>query len=440
MKHGAFRSFLARFSILVSGRLVGAVATFALNLLIIRLLGVDALADYAVFVSISGVLAVCLFLGFNSVASFFAAEYQNDKSLDLLKGFAIRAMKNGLAVIAVLLAAFSVYWAINPVGIGLDHVAYLGIVVVTAAGLATLNLNSAIQVGLKRPLAGLLPDTLLRPVILIAGAALLLFGQWVTDISGIIALAGVAAWLAVAAVLIWDANFRRRFREFDGRGESGRWYRAAFPWLGTSLLWDHMIDLVVLTASLLAGSVEIAILHICFRYRVLAGFGMRTIHSLMMPEITEQTLRRDTEALQRKLFLTNIASIGYSICVLAVFAVVGHFLLGLFSKEVEAGYPILLAVTLTMLARSIFGPAPLILAVHNQHVATMLVSLAGLVVAVTWMMLAYPGLGIMAAASGYTAGNLLVSVVLWRYARLKTGIDCSIFAALTPAGATFAVK
>lgn len=440
MKHGAFRGFLARFSILVSGRLAGAVATFALNLLIIRLLGVDALADYAVFVSISGVLAVCLFLGFNSVASFFAAEYHNSKSFDLLKGFAVRAIKNGLAMIAVLLAGFIVYWTVYPVDVGFDHIVYLGIVVLTAAGLATLNLNSAIQVGLKRPLAGLLPDTLLRPAILIGGAVLLLYGQWITDVSGIIALACVAAWLAVAAVLVWDANFRGRFREFEGRGESGRWYRAAFPWLGTTLLWDHMIDLVILIASLMAGSVEIAILHICFRYRVLAGFGMRTIHTLMMPEITEQTLRKNASALRRKLFLTNIASIGYSLGVLAVFAVIGHWLLGLFSQEVEAGYPVLLAVTLTMLARSVFGPAPLILAVHNQHMVTMFVSLAGLAVAVLWMALAYRELGIMAAASGYTAGNLLVSAVLWRYARLKTGVDSSIFAALTPAGTSLALK
>lgn len=423
-----FAAYLGRFSVLLAGRVLGALALFAVNLLIVRYLGTEALAGYAVFTSMVSVLAICLFLGFNSVASIFASRYQATGNPDLLKGFAVSAIRNGLLASLVLTLGLFAVWAFAADLVTNQTLAHSGIVLLTAAGAAALGLNGAIQVGLKRPATGLLPDTLVRPVIMLAGTAALLFGQLAGDVSAIYGMACIAVWLALLSVFVIDADFLRGYQKVATRTETARWHRAALPWMGTSLLWDYMIDLVLLITSLFAGAVELAMLHVAFRYRVLAGFGMRTIHTLFMPEITENSANNNKTMMRRKIRQANFASLGYSLLVLIGFVVLGRWLFDLFSLDAGEGLPILLVISLTMVIRATFGPAPLILAVHNSHLATLAVSFCGFLFAALWLWIFYPAHGIMAAAIGYSAANFCVSACLWIYARKKTGIDSSIFA------------
>ena len=423
-------AYLGRFSVLLAGRVLGALALFAVNILIVNHFGPEALANYAVFTSLVSVLAICLFLGFNSVAAIFASEYQTTGNRDLLKGFAISAIRNGALASLLLILGLAAIWIFSADLVTTGTLAFSAIVLLTASGTAALGLNGAIQVGLKRPAMGQLPETLLRPVIMLTGTAALLAGQLIADVSAVYGMACIAVWLALLAIFIIDADFLRGYRKVPSRTDTARWHRAALPWMGTSLLWDYMIDLVVLIASMLAGSVELAILHVAFRYRVLAGFGMRTIHALFMPEITENSTNNNIPAVRRKIRHTNLASLGYTICVLAGFAVLGNWLFQLFSLEASRGLPVLLVISATMLIRAVFGPAPLILAVNNSHLATLAVSFAGFVLAALWLWVFYPFHGIMAAAVAYSGANLLVSAILWLYAWHRTGINCSIFAAM----------
>jgi O-antigen/teichoic acid export membrane protein len=188
-----------------------------------------------------------------------------------------------------------------------------------------------------------------------------------------------------------------------------------------------MIDLVMLATSLVAGSVELATLYVCFRYLALAGYGTRTIYNLFLPKIVKFSNVNDIFGLQRKIFLANGASLIYSATVLCVFALIGKWLVSLFSLEGDMAVMLLVGVSATMSVQSIFGPAALILATKQRHTVVMLVSLVGLACGLAFIWIMYSSIGIISAVIAYFGANAFISSYLWYYLKQNTGIDSSIF-------------
>ncbi len=423
--------YLQRFIILLTGRLGGAIAAFSANILIARNLGVEALGMYAVFVSLVSILTICLPIGFNSVATFFTAEYTAKDKPALLKGYILVAIKYLFITASFLFITLLIARYFTPHLLDYNNFLFAIIVLATAVATSLLNLNSVIMIGLKRQVAGLLPETLVRPILILLVVLSLMAFNTLSNVYNVMVVSALVSWVAVALAFFGNAKIKFDFLKTKPENELPRWKKASYPWLATSLLWDNAIDLILLIVTMLSGTVEIAILHICFRYRVLAGFGMRTIYTLLMPEITGHMVTKDMAAVNKKITLANLASLVYSIVALAIFAVIGSWLLGLFSEKIsDVGVPILIIVSLTMLIRAIFGPATLLLAIHNLHIATAVISLIGFLFAIAVILLFFEEYGLLTVAIAYSLSNLVVSVSLWLYAKKKTGIDSSIFAAI----------
>ncbi len=419
-------NYFHRFLGVMAGRVGGALAIFGVNILIARNLGAEALGTYAIFVALVAILALCLSIGFNSTASVFTAEYKATGNKSLLKGYIQTSLKYTFFSNAFLLIALLATWVFAPQMLTDKNLIFAFLVIITALGAAILNLNSAISVGLGRQVTGLLPETLIRPLLI--GMALFLIINRLSDVYWVMALSAVATWLALVMAYFSVAKRISGYNKISPQYDLNRWKKASRPWLATSLLWDYMIDLVLILTSLMAGAVEIAILHVSFRYRVLAGFGMRTIYLLLMPEISKSSIDGDKQKLHQKIAQANWASLIYSLATILLFAVFGNWLLALFSSEFTIGLPVMIIISLTMLIRAIFGPAALVLAVNNLHLATALISLLGLFVTMAIIIVFFAQFSLLAVAVAYSASNLMVSIMLWRHAKNKTGIDCSIFA------------
>ncbi len=420
-----------RFCLIFSARIAGAGALFAANLLIARELGFENLATYAVFVSFVSIGAVIVSSGFPAVAPIFVTEYSTLDKPGYIKGFARKALGQGAKLCFLLSAIFICLWTLN-----LDTSLFARIDVVIAIMIAIyatalLSLNGSVLVGMKKQVAGLLPETFIRPVIFLAFlTAFLWFGNS-NEIDVVLWLITGSLLVTCGIVALRDRNIYKRITSEETCSENTRWKSAAYPWMGISLLWDFMIDLVILLVSIMASSIELAILHICFRYRVLAGFGMRTIHTLMMPEITQDCVKKDKQKLQSNILLLNSVSLVYSLAVLLAFALFGSYALAIFSPEAASSVPVLLLVTSTMIIRAAFGPGPLLLAIHGLHKYTLISSIIGLSLGGAFILTTYDTIGIISAAIGYTGANLIISASLWILAKRKTGIDTSIFGGIS---------
>jgi O-antigen/teichoic acid export membrane protein len=424
------KNLFSRLSVLAGGRLLGAFAAFLSSLLIARYLGGEVLGTFSVFMAIIGVLSVIAAGGFPAVATIFSAEYSAKNQGAQLRGFFQVGTKQaylGGALCFLAVAAFLFSWF--PSG-GVQSVwtaLFIGFAIVA---LALTNLKGALLVGLERQAEGLLPDTLVKPVAFFLFVAVSLVAGYSLGTTGL--LAGFAASIAVAFLVATYRLRKSSFMSSAPENDLPRWRRAAYPWIVTSLAWDLFIELHIIVAGFFVAPLEIAVLHVVFRFRVLAGYGMRSLYALLLPTIISAHATNDDLEFGSQIRKLNLLSFVYSCGVILFFAVAGPYLLGLFGQDFASGWPLLMVVLSTVCVRAVFGPAPAILAMKGHQKSSAIVMLGCLCLSLAGSVLLYPILGLLGIALSYAISNLVASVTLWLCCRALTGIDCSLFSALPP--------
>ncbi len=428
MKRFIGENLFGRLSVLAGGRLLGAFAAFLSSLLIARYLGGEMLGIFSVFMAVIGVCSVLAAGGFPAVATIFSAEYNAKNQNAHLRGFfqaGTRQAYLGGALCFLAIAAFMVFWppsgVVQPVWTAL----IFGFAIVA---LALTNLKGALLVGLERQAEGALPDTLVKPVAFFLFVAISLLAGYSLGITGL--LAGFAASVGVAYLVVTYRLGKSGFMSSVPENHLPRWRKAAYPWIVTSLVWDLFIELHIIVAGFLVAPLEVAILHVAFRFRVLAGYGMRSLYALFLPAIISAHAIDDHPEFGAQIRKLNSLSFIYSCGVILFFAVAGTYLLGLFGQEFESGWPLLMVVLSTICVRAVFGPAPAILTMKGHQKSTAVVMLGCLCLSLAGSVVLYPVFGLLGIALSYAISNLAASVVLWLRCRALTGIDCSLFAAV----------
>ena len=235
-------------------------------------------------------------------------------------------------------------------------------------------------------------------------------------------------WLTVAIQGRYLNRALMRTRKAAPRIEADRWRRMAPSWMTIALVWDYSVELFLLAAAWIAAPAQVALLHICFRYRVLAGFGMRSIYAVCQPKIYTAVTRKDDAATHSLIGMTNGLSLGYAVAAFAGLWLLGEPLLALFGTEYADGLGVLLMVAASFVVRAVFGPAMAVLGIHGAHGAIARVLAASLVIGFGVAVTGYATFGLMAIAGGYTLANAIAAAALWWIARAKTGIDCAVWA------------
>jgi len=416
-----------RFSMLTGGRLAGAAAAFVSSLLIARQMGADTLGELSVIIAVISVLSVFLSAGFPAVATIFAVEYTSTPRDGYLKGFIRAGWKHAFfgSMFCVFLAAMFLLVSVS--FISAPPMWGGALTITTAFLLAVTVFNGAVLVGLERQIAGLLPDTLLKPIVFLLLVVMTVVAGIDPGSSGLLALFATSA--AVACLLSYVLVRKTGFIAGNviQKSEIRRWRTASYPWIITSLVWDLFIELHIILTSFLATSAQVAVLHIAFRFRVLAGFGLRSIYSLFLPRIIACNVQGNTAELKLQLQITNILASVYASAIMIFFALFSSFLMGLFGQEFEQGWLLLLVVSSTILVRAVFGPAPAVLAMTGHQKPPLVVMLACLAFSLTASILTYPVWGLLGIALSYATANFAGSLVLWLWAKALTGIDCSLF-------------
>ena len=422
------RQLFARFSVLTIARLVGAVAVFATNVIIARHFGGEALGLFALFVATVSVVAVILPAGFSAVGPILASEYAAKRQHGLLAGFVASARRMVCVTSGLLAAAVLALVGFTPDLLEQDYIWIAIFVCISAPGLALINLDGGVLAGINRQVHGLLPDTFAKPVFVLTGVCAVSVAVAGANVHPHILMAIFAAsvWMtAIVTNILWHRASATD--DCSVEYDRTRWRETAYPWIVISLLWDFVIELHLMLAGFLAAPAQVAVLHVCFRCRALAGFGMRSIYALLLPEILSGDAKGDTRATQAGIVKANALALAYSIVVMAGFAIMGKFILSIFGAAFTDGLPVLLLVSSVMVVRAMFGPAPAILTAKGHQFAMMAILAGSMALSVLLMILLYPVFGIIGIAIAYCTMSAVCSVLLWLHARRKTGIDCSIF-------------
>ncbi|MFN3172712.1 MAG: lipopolysaccharide biosynthesis protein [Hyphomicrobiales bacterium] len=417
-------------TLLTGARLLGAIATLVLMLILTRHFGADVAAGFAVCMALAATIATVGLCGLQAFSPILVAEYNKTAQYGHLRGF---VLFGGIASIglttALVLGLHILEWlgVLSLLGIELNRPLMAAASVVAIAGVA-LAFSAGVLTGFHKQPQAQLPESLLRPFLMLCAIAVLALVAAEPKLTQVLALAGFASVVAAAVVVAFLWRQMRKVPVAPLSMDTARWVRMAPPWLSIALVWDNMIELLLLLAAALAGATEVVLLHICFRYRVLAGFGMRSLYSVSQPRIYEALAAGDSSAVRGIIGMTNILALIYGAFVLAFVALFADILLGLFGSEFSDGKVLLLTICSLIVIRAIFGPAMAVLGANGAQMPVALILVAALVVAIAASLVLFPYFGVLAIGIAYTGANALSAFALWLLARHTFNLDCAIWA------------
>lgn len=423
------RRLASQSTIIFGGRLFGAGLIFLVQAFIAQVWGAAILGDYLIVIATVNLIAVAMPLGFQTISTYFAAEYRARGDRRQLIAFLSRAYGHVLAAfLAVILAGpLLLGW------LGLSgHVVALHFVPVALLALATalVYVNGGVLVGLKRPYAGFFADGIFRPIMVLAtvlGCAAL--SRAPTEAFS--AMLWIIALGYVAIALVHMGFVVATLPRIENAGgvhvaEVPRWWRFAAPWVLITLATDFFFDIDLLLLANLLDREELAIFGVCTRIFSLVSFGVAAVYAVILPDMFESEANDDREAFHRKVGEANLAASLVSLGLFGLVAIGAPFALLLFGPDFTAGAVPLSILCLALVVRSAMGPASMVLSIHDRPWASLPAVLLGIGALALGNVVLVPLFHLVGAALAAIIAISIWSVALWVIALRTAKVDVSI--------------
>lgn len=419
-------------AVIFAARLFGAGLTFLAQAAIARVLGSAALGEYLLITAAVNIIAVVMPLGFETTGTYFAAEYRARGEGRLLRGFLMRAYGHvgGMAIL-LLLAGYPVAAHFGEAGRVL--MANWLPAAILALATATIYVNSALLVGLKRAYAGFFAEAIFRPMAIVAAFLVGLVATGAEARLGVLvwALSGLYALIAAVHLgFVIRAVRQVPIEVAPRRAEWRRWWRFAVPWVAITLATDFFFDIDLLLLSNLLGREDLAIFGVCTRVFSLISFGVAAVYAVTMPDMFESEARADRDGFHRRVGDANLVASGLAVALFLAVAIAGPIALMLFGPAFAAGAAPLAVLSLSLVVRAVLGPATLVLSVHDRPWSTLPAIGIGMLSLILGNLLLVPRMGLMGASLAALVAIALWSGALWVTVLRQAGVDVSLFARL----------
>lgn len=419
-------------AMLVAARIAGAGLTFLTQIMIARWLGADTLGTYAIAMSFAGVLTIFAVTGFPSIAMRYLSAYRVEGRDDLIAGF-LKASRRQLligacALIALAWAALALFGGTMAGDLRLS----LAIGAVMTLFMGALMLNGGIANAYRRPFLGFLPDTILRPVLVIVAFSALIaaLGHEVTAAT----LMGVNLTLIAGAAAVQIVLMRRRGVAVSGTERTvesrSEWQRAALPMILLVLFTNYFADVDVLILGMLMPPEDVAVFNICFRFTAFIGFALKAIYQIVLPDLAEAHVREDRSGVTRAIGRANLIAVGMAVAATLTLALVGHHVLAIVGPEFVPGYGLLIVLGLSQVATAALGPNVQLMTVTGHQMRAVPAFVAGFAILVVLNLVLVPPFGLIGAGWAMVSAVMCWSVWLAVSARRLTGYEITLLALL----------
>ncbi len=419
-------------AMLVAARIAGAGLTFLTQIMIARWLGADTLGTYAIAMSFAGVLTIFAVTGFPSIAMRYLSAYRVEGRDDLIAGF-LKASRRQLligacALIALTWAALALFGGTMAGDLRLS----LAIGAVMTLFMGALMLNGGIANAYRRPFLGFLPDTILRPVLVIVAFSALIaaLGHEVTAAT----LMGVNLALIAGAAAVQIVLMRRRGVAVSGTERTvesrSEWQRAALPMILLVLFTNYFADVDVLILGMLMPPEDVAVFNICFRFTAFIGFALKAIYQIVLPDLAEAHVREDRSGVTRAIGRANLIAVGMAVAATLTLALVGHHVLAIVGPEFVPGYGLLIVLGLSQVATAALGPNVQLMTVTGHQMRAVPAFVAGFAILVVLNLVLVPPFGLIGAGWAMVSAVMCWSVWLAVSARRLTGYEITLLALL----------
>lgn len=398
-------------------RVGGTACMLLLQVLLARFMGLEEYGNYIYAFTWLAILSTVGCAGLDTSALRFVADYRARGEWGLLRGFLRRS--------AVLVLTPSALLALALVGVltlfqerfseSLLRVFLVAAVLVPALALMLL-LSSALR-GLRKVVIALLPQSVLRPVLLGGGVFLVsvLFDgpPPAATVMGLdlMVVAVLAAGMAYALGRALPADVASAAPRFETR----RWMSTALPLVVITGIRLAMNRLDILLIGVFLSTAMSGIYAAASQIASLLSFGLLAVNMIAAPLFSQLFAEGRMEDLQRIARQSAQGAFVFSLVMGAVVIAGGRLLLSLFGPEFVAGYPALTVLVVSQVVNAYAGSVGFLLSMTgHEREAARLTALAGLLgLALNALLIPILGLIGAALATGVAVAvwNLLL---IWR--------------------------
>ena len=419
-------------SLLSLARIAGAAAGFVTQVVLARTLHASALGVFYSVTSLAAVVGLIAAHGYPVIAPRFLSRYREQGKEGLIAAFVARARKDAAVLAAIATAAVLAFALLWPGFIWEVRLALIAAALSIPAN-AALRLNGSLALAIRRFALAYLPDTCVRPFVLLGGVlALIALGVTLTASNVTLLLTVVFTGLALAQYLL----LRKDLPNVTDRPEVEAvvqqapsrlvklWRREARPLILVALFTYFFADVDILIVTPLLSSADTAIVGVCLKLALLVGFAVQVAHQVVVPDLADAHARKEHGAIRGVVLKALAFPLVVTIAALIIIALWGETVLSLFGPEFAGAKIPLLILLFCQLARALFGPNVPLLTVIGAQKENALLAVSALVVLVVANVVLAPTYGVLGAAIAVAIATvfwlLSCSIVLARLSGLRT--------------------
>jgi O-antigen/teichoic acid export membrane protein len=416
---------LSTSSLLTGARIAGALAGFATQVVLARSLQAHALGVFFSVTSLAAVVGLICAHGYPAIAARFVSRYREQGKEHLIAAFvgeSFRVAAISVTIATLLVLAGAAFWP----SFDFDARLALAAAALSIPAHAYLRLNGYFAAAIRRFALSYLPDTSIRPFLLLGGVLVLIA-------CGLTLTAGLVTWLLTAILTALAlTQFALLRNDLPKRGAAAsprlikRWRREANPLILVALFTNYFADVDILLVTPFLTSAGTAMLGVCLKLCMLVAFAVQVAHQVVVPDLADARARKNNDQIREAVSRAFSFPLAITLGALVLAALWGENLLAIFGPEFASAKAPLLILLACQLARALFGPSAMLLTVIGAQRQNAALAMAALVVLAVANLVLAPLYGVLGAAVAVTIATLFwligCAVVLARLSGLRTDL------------------
>ena len=403
--------------------ILGMVFSFIFNWAITKYLPQKEVGVFQYYISMITFAMVIVPLGYQSLAQREAINL-NKNSLKRLSSQAILAILFGSTV-------FSSIWFFGVTkykwvkDLEEYHSLMIGIIIIPIYALNVF--FRAVLQGQNKIYSSVVPDVLIRPILLLLSLILLPFlGIEITATSLLNTLFIILFGALIFSILRTQKNITE-----EGKSVKSNWLKQALILLPIGLIStvNERIDVIMITKTL--GPEANAVYSVAFKFALFSGFGLVILNQVMVPHYAGFfKTKTNINLLQKKIKPNVRLSFVLSLAIVLFLLLLGEDLLNWFGKPTEnyaLGYTTILILALGQLFNVAFGSTGYILTMAQKESLVFLSIGIGMLTNILLNYFLVPIMHIEGAAIATSASIIVWNIMMLIFVKTKTKINPTIF-------------
>lgn len=411
-------------SLLSLARIAGALAGFVTQVVLARTLQASALGLFYSVTSLAAVVGLIAAHGYPAIAPRFLSRYGKQKKEGRIAAFIARARHDATLYAAIATGAVVAAALIWP---SLTFESRFALIAAGASipANASLRLNGSLAAAIRRFGLAYLPDTCVRPFVLLAGVLLLVaLGVTLTASTVTWLLTLIFTGLALTQYWLLRKDMPKGKAPAAPARLAKRWRREAKPLILVALFTYFFADVDILIVTPLLTSADTAAIGLCLKLALLVGFAVQVAHQVVVPDFADARARKDSATIRNVALKALAFPLAITSGAMVVVLLWGEQILSVFGPDFTgAKWPLVILMG-CQLARAVFGPSVPLLTVIGAQRQNAALAVAALSVLIVSNLVLAPLHGVLGAAVGVAIATLFwliaAAIVLGRVSGLRT--------------------